>query len=280
MLMCPGCIIVDTSQCVLQNVSSIAAWQRFGYAAHHLVSQQVNIDCNSRRLSRRAAVQQTLQHNQPLLEALLKEGKQLFQEHKGTKNWPISYAQACGLYCCASKVMVQVKPGTGHFNRLVQGCLSTASYLVETPLLVQPENRNAKKLKQAACDDAAPGEPFCDTSKGAIRLHGIMIAREIVVSLAEDFTQFEGLDIVDKDVYERVVEAPPSVNKHTIAIDTALAQLRVKQLRVRMLNCLDALRCSATLPHTNAATFAICSCSTSKWQKLSLNDFVTEQFSL
>jgi hypothetical protein len=84
------------------------------------------------------------------------------------------------------------------------------------------------KRKQAGGEDGAPGVPFSDTSKSAIRLHGCMIAREIVVSLAEAFRQHDELTLVEECLYERVVESDPSIEKHIIAIDDSIKQLRVK----------------------------------------------------
>jgi hypothetical protein len=223
--------------------SSISAWQRFGYAAQHLHSQQVNIDKKGKTSSKRAGVQDTLQHNQPLLENLLEAGKQHLKHHINTMSWPVAYAQACGLYSCASKSLGRVLPGSVAFDKLVHRCVCTAAYLVQIPLRVQPEDRRGMKRKQAGGEDGAPGEPFSDTSKSAIRLHGCMIAREIVVSLAEAFPHNDELTLVEELVYERVVESDPSIDKHSIAIDEAIKQLRVRELRSRMHACLTSLRC-------------------------------------
>jgi hypothetical protein len=73
--------------------------------------------------------------------------------------------------------------------------------------------------------------PFCDNSKGAIRMHGCPRDRGVP---GRNFKQEHGLFFVKKEVYQQVVETPPSVNKHTLGIDDAILQVRVQQLRDRI----------------------------------------------
>jgi hypothetical protein len=213
------------------------------------MSCAVNIDNHPKNFPKRQGVQQTLLHNHSLLEALLEEGTHQLKQHIHTEFWPVAYAQACGLYCCASRSMAHVQPGTREFDQLVQRCLATAAYLVQTPLLVQPGDRQVSKRREVSGDDAPPGKQFCDMSKGAITLHAIMIAREVVVSLAEDFPKHNKLAVVTEGVYESVVSSDPCICKHSMAIDDAIEQLRVKQLRDRMRACRANLRCWINL-HT------------------------------
>jgi hypothetical protein len=191
-------------------------------------------------------VKQALHTNHNLLKSLLAEGKKHVLCYDLTANWPVAYAQACGLYCCSTQSLELVVQQAAHLEHLVQRCLYTAEFLLQTPLLVQHGQRSATTRRTVNCCDATPGRPYLDSSKGSVRLHSMFIPREIVISLAELFPSQAEMVLVTKKVYERVLQVVPSFNRHPMAkdIDQAINQLRVPQLRERIRGCLETLRYS------------------------------------
>jgi hypothetical protein len=236
----------DTVSLRLQDIADASVWERFSFAADHLASQKINLDANTKWVSKRLCLSKVLDTTRPVLQALLKEGVGVFKQKRhnggGASAWTTAYAQSCSLYCCTCKAIGAINAGTDKFGLLVQRCLSTAEYLLATPLRVQPDARGTKKHPVHACRDADTDTPFMDNCVSTMKLHGHMTAREVVVSLHD-----AGVVAVSHMVLEYVVSGQVSCSERTLQVYVALQRLKIRQLRHRLTAALEQWRCGIVL---------------------------------
>jgi hypothetical protein len=236
---------LDNSILRLQDIADIAVWERFGMAAEHLAGQRINLDGNPRSKQKRECIQKIFMSTRPILKALLENGTQLFNEQQQQHDkdwlctWTTAYAQACSLYCSSCKAIGYIVTGSTEFKRLVKRCLATTEFLLDMPLRVQREAGGKKRRMQRTCSDAEAGTPFTDNCTSMMKLHGHMVAQEVVISLRED-----NLAPVPQKVYDDMVSGNVTSSERSLDINVALDRLKVQPLRHRLEGALEKLRCA------------------------------------
>lgn len=196
------------------------SWTRFGFSASHLGSQQVNLDRCKPNTGKNKTATDALKANKCLLQTLLHLGTRNMATNIYPKNWPVAYAQACCLVCCTTKALAKETQNDEIFQEVHKQCNVTAMYLVQTPLRSEAGTNTRPNI-----EDATTQRAFDDKSNTTLCLHGIMMAREVVLGLAK-------LQVVDKEVLQDMVTMDVSINKRTsIKIDTGISRIKVAGLR-------------------------------------------------